>query len=77
MEFPTHRRFVLNRKEDESGISGTGIVAQGILWGNGWVSITWLSSRPATGHYRSMDDVDWVHGHNGKTEIVFIDDDDK
>ena len=34
--------FYLKREEDESGISGTGRVAQGFVFDNGKVAVTWL-----------------------------------
>ena len=39
------RPFWLQRVEDESGVSGVGLVAEGVLFSNGWCSLTWL-----TGH---------------------------
>ena len=37
------RTFILNRLEDESGISGTGIVAEGIQFSTGKCAIGWCS----------------------------------
>jgi hypothetical protein len=34
------RRFVLDRVRDETGISGTGVVAEGVLFSTGWVALT-------------------------------------
>lgn len=67
------RRFVLQRDEDETGISGTGIVAEGIEYSNGRVSFTWLTAQEATNNYGSMKTVEELHGHGGKTRIVYID----
>src|SRR5205085_3748143 len=42
---PGRRRvatFHLLRYEDESGVSGTGWVAEGAVFSNGWVALTWL-----------------------------------
>jgi hypothetical protein len=60
------------RTEDESGISGTGQVAEGVLFSNGWVALCWLSQRASVALYASMDDVEAIHGHDGKTTIVFV-----
>ena len=38
------RRFKLVRNEDVSGVSGTGVVAEGIEWTNGNVSVCWLGT---------------------------------
>lgn len=67
------RRFQLYRKEDESGISGTGIVAEGIEFTSGMVAITWHSQYRAVNIYENIKTVVALHGHNGKTEIRFID----
>ena len=58
------------RREDESGISGTGRVAEWVEYSDGEVVVHWLSHTPSTNHYRNMKQVDAVHGHSGKTEIV-------
>jgi len=64
--------FVLNRKEDESGVSGTGIVAEGVVLSNGQVVLHWLKEETsAIGIYKSIEAVEAAHGHSGKTEIVF------
>jgi len=43
--------FYLNRTEDESGVSGTGRVAQGFIFDNGKVAVTWLSDHPTVTVY--------------------------
>ena len=62
--------FYLQRTQDESGISGTGRIAQGVIFDNGKVALTWLSDTPSTGIYDSIGDVRSIHGHEGKTEVV-------
>ena len=62
--------FYLNRTEDESGISGTGRVAQGFIFYNGKVCVTWLSEHPSVTIYDNIGEVRAIHGHAGKTEIV-------
>jgi hypothetical protein len=68
---PTARLFHLVRAEDMSGISGTGRVAEGVLFSNGWVAMRWLSDRPSMNFFASIDDVVAIHGHDNKTKIVF------
>ena len=46
--------FYLNRAEDESGISGTGRVAQGFVFDNGKVAMTWLSEHPTVTIYDNI-----------------------
>ena len=65
------KMFYLVRKEDESGVSGTGRVAQGFVFDNGRVSVTWLSEHPSTTVYDNIGEVRAIHGHEGKTEVVF------
>ena len=61
--------FYLKRGEDESGVSGTGRVAQGCVFDNGKVSVTWLSEHPSVTVYDSIGEVTAIHGHGGKTII--------
>jgi lipoprotein-anchoring transpeptidase ErfK/SrfK len=68
------QRFVLNRKDDPTGISGTGIVAWGILWPDGTASLRWNTRyRSSVTYEQGMEAVKAIHGHEGSTEIVFID----
>jgi hypothetical protein len=69
--------FELRRTEDESGISGTGTVAQGVIFDNGTCVLTWLTEHTSVAVYASIDTVVKIHGHEGKTRIVQIADCDK
>lgn len=64
------RQFYLERNEDESGISGTGIVAQGIVFDDGTCAMRWLTNTSPTAIYASISDLEMIHGHNGKTKVV-------
>lgn len=78
------RRFKLVRNEDFSETSGTGVVAYGVEYTDGAVHMQWLnkdndnvktanngcSFKPAPDGIESTID---IHGHGGKTEVVFID----
>ena len=72
----TARRFELHRDVDHTGVSGTGVVAEGVEFSDGVVCLRWLSEWPSSVvHYeRGMDSVVAVHGHNGSTRIVMLDD---
>ena len=61
--------FYLRRTEDESGISGTGRVAQGFIADNGKVALFWLSEHPSVTIYDNIGEVKAIHGHSGKTEV--------
>jgi len=68
------RRFILRRREDETGVSGTGDVAWGVLFPDGTAVTRWcVTEIRQTCVWRSMDDVVAVHGHHGKTVMVFLD----
>lgn len=69
------RRFVLRRLVDVSGISGTGDVADGVLWPDGTASVRWRGEHPSVVFWdRGRASVEFVHGHQGRTEIVWLDD---
>ncbi len=67
------RRFVMVREEDVSGVSGTGVVAEGCVFSNGAVAYTWLTYMTTMAWAPSIDVLKNIHGHGGKTKIVFID----
>jgi hypothetical protein len=67
-----NKHFYLNRKKDISGISGTGRIAEGFVFDNGVVAMTWLTQYTSTSVYRSIDDVEKIHGHEGATEVVWV-----
>lgn len=61
--------FYLWRTKDESGVSGTGRVAQGFIADNGKVSLFWLSEHPSVTIYDNIGEVKAIHGHAGNTEV--------
>lgn len=68
------RTFCLNRTEDETGVSGTGIVAHGVEFPDGKVVIRWcVGEHRSTSHWDSLEAVEAIHGHHGKTRIVWLD----
>lgn len=69
----TMRRFVLNRTDDETGNSGTGTVACGLQFPNGHCALSWLSHLGTYSFYDSVEIVKALHGHGGKTEVVWLD----
>jgi len=68
----TNKHFFLNRKVDISGISGTGHVAEGFVFDNGVVAMTWLTKFTSTTVYQSIEHVEQIHGHEGATEIEWV-----
>ena len=71
------RRFHFNRAEDTSGVSGVGRVADGVLFDNGLIALAWNSMHKMVGIYTSFAEMMAVHGHDGDTELVWIDPDPK
>jgi hypothetical protein len=67
------RRFVLYRKEDPTGISGTGVVAEGVEFGDGVAVMRWLTAVRSTALYNSVMELILIHGHNGQTALLYID----
>jgi hypothetical protein len=67
------RRFQLARDVDVSGVSGVGIVADGVVFPDGVSVIRWRGERRSTVVWPSVEDVEAIHGHNGATRIEWVD----
>ncbi len=67
------RRFRLFRNHDASGVSGTGCVAQGVVFSDGVVAMRWLTKTRSEGRYDCIQDVIEIHGHGGSTEVRWED----
>lgn len=65
------RKFYLLRHEDIHGKSGTGVIAEGVIFDNGMGALTWLSDEPTvTTFVRGIRGVKRLHSHEGKTEAI-------
>lgn len=67
--------FELHRDVDETGVSGTGIVAQGVMFDDGYCAMRWLPGNAgavSTVFYESLSDLERIHGHGGKTRVVML-----
>lgn len=71
----TDRRFRFERDVDVSGVSGVGVVATGILFADGQAVVRWIvADKPqSTVVYATLADAVLIHGHDGKTRLVFED----
>lgn len=69
----TARRFELHRDRDLTGISGTGVVAEGVEFTDGTVVIRWLGDTPSTVVWPDLQAAKRVHGHDGATRVVIQD----
>jgi hypothetical protein len=68
------RRFYLRRDEDLSGVSGSGVVAEGVVFWNGKCVLNWRTKFTSTAHYDDLETLLNVHGHGGKTRLIWFDD---
>jgi hypothetical protein len=66
------RRFSLLRKKDATGISGTGVIAEGAIFGDGTAVLRWLSTR-SIATYPDWDTLLSTHGHGGATVPLWHD----
>lgn len=73
------RMFTLHRHTDVTGVSGTGVVAEGVQFSDGTVALRWLPAgttrpdkvRPTTVMHDDIDSVEALHGHDGATIVVW------
>ena len=71
------RPFQLRRLEDPTGISGMGVVAEGVDFGK-YTVLYWKPQItpigvPSLGIYRSTDELIQIHGHGGQTVLEWLD----
>lgn len=67
------RLFNLVRTDDVSGVSGVGIIAQGVVFDNGKAVLNWLTEFESQAIYPSIDELIKIHGHEGRTKVVYLD----
>ena len=67
------RRFLIVRNEDTSGISGVGTVGEGVQFCGGKVVWQWCRPPHNIGMADCIEDLLTVHGHNGDTNVVWLD----
>jgi hypothetical protein len=76
---PAFRRFVFDRKVDVTGISGTGIRVEGVVFSDGWGVSHWLDMPPMNEpktevwHNPGVAPLVKISGHNGASEVVWLD----
>lgn len=67
------RTFVLHRSVDETGVSGTGEVAEGVLFSDGKIAMRWRTATASTTIFDDIAQVLAVHGHGGLSIIRWTD----
>lgn len=68
----SHQLFELVRTKDVTGVSGVGVVAEGVVFTDGTVVLRWRGQHASTVVWSSLDSVLAVHGHDGATQAVFL-----
>lgn len=71
-EEDTPMPFALYREQDVTGVSGEGTVAHGTQFADGAVVLRWLGKDPSTVVWASLDSAMRVHGHDGRTRVVWL-----
>lgn len=66
------KNFQLQRDVDVSGISGTGIVADGVVFPDGTAAMHWRGEFCSTAIYKSIEELEHIHGHEGATKVVWL-----
>lgn len=68
------RSFVLHRRVDATGVSGTGVVADGVQYPDECVAMRWRGPwRSLVAYDQGLAAVESIHGHDGKTSVVWPD----
>ena len=76
---PRFRRFAVHRDVDVTGISGTGIPVEGVVFSDGWGVTQGLDRAPMyepkteVWHNPGVDPFIKISGHNGATRVVWLD----
>ncbi len=80
MTLTSARRFVIQRTEDPSGVSGTGIMLDGILWPDGTVTTHWRDPNGegawSNVFWPSIAAAESKHCYGGHSSIVWVDEAD-
>jgi hypothetical protein len=63
------KMFRLVRKEDVSGVSGVGVVAEGVEFHDGQCVMSWYGRHHTIEVAPRIDDIIEIHGHEGKTVV--------
>lgn len=73
------RTFIAQRDEDVTGISGEGVVAEGVLFSDGWAVTHWLDQPPMNEpktevwHNPGTLPFEKISGHRGLTRLLWAD----
>ena len=68
------------RYKDVSGVSGTGMVAEGVQFTDGSCVLRWYGEKSSTNIYANINELEDIHDHKdtehkGGTRVVWVDKD--
>ncbi|GLZ78175.1 hypothetical protein Afil01_29820 [Actinorhabdospora filicis] len=69
-------RVALYREVDVSRVSGCGVIADGAVWDDGSAVIYWRGTTSGIRQHESFrhwSEIEAIHGHGGRTRLVWID----
>lgn len=61
------------RDHDETGVSGVGLVIRGVEFPDGTVVTQWVGKISQVSVWDSIEHMETIHGHGGKTKIEWVD----
>lgn len=61
------RRFYLKRVIDETGVSGVGVITEGVEFSDGSCVMRWMTDVSSVAIYKNAFELLKIHGHSGKT----------
>lgn len=68
------RRFRFRRLHDVTGVSGEGVVVEGVQFSDGRVALRWVvGSARSTVVWDDISDAVSIHGHDGDTVLEWVD----
>lgn len=70
---PGPASFQMIRHRDVTGVSGTGLIGEGTQFRDGTTVFRWYGEHPSTSVWPSVDELVAVHGHQGATELRWLD----
>lgn len=59
------------RLHDISGVSGEGIVAEGVVFHDGQTVLSWFGHMHSIEVHPSIEQLKTIHGHGGMTQVVW------
>ena len=71
VKYTKPRTFRLVRIKDISGVSGKGLVAEGVVFHDGQAILSWFGRFHTLEIAPSIEEIEQIHGHGGLTKVVW------